>query len=310
MFTCRQVLCWTFQYVQIKHVLWYLSKQGTEDFWNMPVHWRAGEHLEQFLKVTAVWSPCISCRVWLHRGLPPDMRNCAGVGSGWYGGPYAAYAFRHSWAVYGQTNPYTAVLCNRHAGPEFPGCLPVPACQGPNYSREDCEYFAWLIHAAIERSDWLQQRICQTDKRQIFISFFPFSTHPGTGTPASHDFCHACNVQARSPCCTPKVSGAGVKWLKYQKREVLNDWYVKLKEHQLVLPKRDFHAGQTCFNVLMFCCFLLLILLVPEVYWLCAPQPDAWPGKELYRSGNSCWQQKFAFMQASIRGTGMLWQRP
>lgn len=174
MFTCRQVLCWTFQYVQIKHVLWYLSKQGTEDFWNMPVHWRAGEHLEQFLKVTAVWSPCISCRVWLHRALPPDMRNCAGVGSGWYGGPYAAYAFRHSWAVYGQTNPYTAVLCNRHAGPEFPGCLPVPACQGPNYSREYCEYFAWLIHAAIERSDWLQQRICQTDKRQIFISFFPF----------------------------------------------------------------------------------------------------------------------------------------
>ena len=163
-----------------------------------------------------------------------------------------------------------------------------------------CDWALWLVTAA---------HLSDRQKADLHF-FFPFSTHPGTGTPASHDFCHACNVQARSPCCTPKVSGAGVKWLKYQKREVLNDWYVKLKEHQLVLPKRDFHAGQTCFNVLMFCCFWLLILLVPEVYWLCAPQPDAWPGKELYRFGNVGWQQKFAFMQASIHWTGMLWQRP
>lgn len=33
-------------------------------------------------------------------------------------------------------------LCNRHTGLEFTVCLKAPACQGPNYSREDCEYFA------------------------------------------------------------------------------------------------------------------------------------------------------------------------
>lgn len=167
---------------------------------------------------------------------------------------------------------------------------------------DSCSDWAlWLVTAA---------HLSDRQQKADLHFFFPFLRTLGQVRLHPTIFAMPAMYGHGSHVAPQKFLGLVLNGLNIRKGKLLNYWSAKWKGHQLVLLQRDFQAGLTCFNALVLCCFMVLILPVPEVYWLCAPPPDAWPGKELYRSGNSCWKQKFAFMQASIYGAGMLWQRP